>query len=162
MLNSCPRGYNLPSRPPAAQHEIPSMTPPPKSRVLKRTRSDHATEMAEDYVEAIAETIAERGTCRVTDLARLFGVSHVTVTKTANRLKAEGLIDTEPYGPLRLTDRGRKLATASRERHAIVLQFLIALGISPAVAEVDSEGIEHHVSHETLRAFRRFIDQQAE
>ena len=133
---------------------------PRKSRPFSRTRNDHAGETAEDYVEAIADFVAEHGVCRVTDLARLFEVSHVTVTKTVARLQREGLVDTEPYGPLRLTDEGDKLATMSRKRHDLVLEFLLALGVSRGVAEVDSEGIEHHVSSETLRAFRRFIDEQ--
>ena len=131
-----------------------------KTRPFRRTRSDHAGETAEDYVEAIADTVREKGTCRVTDLAKLFGVSHVTVTKTIARLQREGLVDTEPYGPLRLTADGDKLATMSRKRHDLVLRFLLALGVSERVAEVDSEGIEHHVSDETLRAFRRFIEEQ--
>ena len=131
-----------------------------ESRAFHRTRNDHATELAEDYVEAIAELIEAKGTCRVTDLARLFGVSHVTVTKTASRLQTEGLVETEPYGPLQLTDRGKKLAVKARRRHEIVLQFLMALGVSQKVAEIDSEGIEHHVSEETLRAFQNFIDER--
>ena len=137
-----------------------SAAAPKKSRPFRRTRRDHASETAEDYVEAIADTISDKGTCRVTDLAKLFGVSHVTVTKTASRLQSEGLVDTEPYGPLRLTEKGVRLARASRQKHEIVLQFLMALGVSRSVAESDSEGIEHHVSDETLRAFKRFIKHQ--
>ncbi len=134
---------------------------PEPSRPFLRTRSDHARETAEDYVEAIAEQIDHHGVCRGADLARLFGVSHVTVTKTVSRLQNEGLVETELYGPLRLTRKGRKLASLSRKRHELVLRFLMALGVSQAVAEVDSEGIEHHVGEETLRAFRRFIEAQA-
>ncbi len=132
---------------------------PNKSRPYRRTRKDHASETAEDYVEAIAETIRERGVCRGSDLAKLFGVSNVTITKTIVRLRTEGLVDTEPYAPLRLTVKGESLAARSKKRHETVLQFLLALGISRSVAELDSEGIEHHVSEETLRAFRRFINQ---
>jgi len=129
--------------------------PQKSSRPFRRTRSDHASETAEDYVEAIAETIVEAGVCRNADLARLFAVSHVTVNKTIGRLKKEGLVETEPYGPVALTEAGEKLAAESRERHEVVLAFLLSLGISRPVAEVDSEGIEHHVSDETLEAFRR-------
>ena len=132
--------------------------PPNDSRPYRRTRKDHASETAEDYVEAIADTIRERGSCRGNDLAKLFGVSNVTITKTIVRLRAEGLVDTEPYAPIRLTAKGKTLAARSKKRHDIVLRFLLALGISRSVAELDSEGIEHHVSEETLRAFRRFID----
>lgn len=133
---------------------------PEPSRPFHRTRSDHASETAEDYVEAIAARIDQHGVCRGADLARLFGVSHVTVTKTVSRLQGEGLIETESYGPLRLTREGQELAEMSRQRHELVLRFLTALGVSQPTAEIDSEGIEHHVSEETLRAFRRFIEAQ--
>ena len=129
------------------------------SRRFRRTRHDHASETAEDYVEAVAETIRSRGICRGADLARLFGVSHVTVTKTINRLQAEELVDTEPYGPLRLTAKGERLSAATRRRHEIVFSFLRSLGISESAATIDAEGIEHHVSSETLKAFQQFIGQ---
>ena len=137
------------------------MTDPAKPSAHVRTRKDHATETAEDYVEAIAALIEANGQCRVTDLAKLFSVSHVTVTKTASRLQSEGLVDTQPYGPLELTAAGKKLAAAARRRHEIVFNFLRALGVSEAVAEIDSEGIEHHVSEETLSAFQRLIEGQS-
>jgi len=135
-----------------------SSASPRKTRPFQRTRNDHSKETAEDYVEAIAEAIAEKGECRGTDLAKLFGVSKVTITKTVARLQGEGLVTTERYGPLQLTPKGKKLATACRRRHQTVLSFLIALGVSPEVATVDSEGIEHHVSDETLRIFKEFVE----
>ncbi|MCA9176682.1 MAG: manganese-binding transcriptional regulator MntR [Planctomycetales bacterium] len=122
-----------------------------------RTRSDHATELAEDYVEAIAETIEARGVCRVVDLASQFEVSHVTVNRTVGRLVRDGYAKTEPYSPITLTAKGKKLARIAAERHAIVLEFLKAIGVSEAAAIVDSEGIEHHVSKETLDAMKAFV-----
>lgn len=122
----------------------------------RRTRSDHATETAEDYVEAIADIIAHQSTCRVVDLAARFAVSHVTVSRTLNRLVTVGLVQTEPYQPVRLTPAGAKLAQQSRQRHETVYQFLLALGVSAKTAAIDTEGIEHHVSPETLRRFEAF------
>ncbi|MCL4203814.1 MAG: manganese-binding transcriptional regulator MntR [Pirellulaceae bacterium] len=127
-----------------------------------RTRRDHATETAEDYVEAIGEYLESKGQCRVTDLAAHFAVSHVTVNRTIARLQRDGLVDNQPYGPVELTAEGRRLADESRRRHDAVFQFLVALGVSPATAAADSEGIEHHVSDETLRAMRRFTQDQQE
>ncbi len=121
-----------------------------------RIRSDHATELAEDYVEAIGELVETNGTCRAADLARRFEVSHVTVNRTIGRLVRAGLVATEPYGPVSLTAKGTRLARQSAKRHAIVLEFLLALGVSEQQALVDSEGIEHHVSSETLKAMRDF------
>jgi DtxR family manganese transport transcriptional regulator len=125
----------------------------------RRTRSDHAQETAEDYVEAIDQLHGEQGKCRVVDLARQFDVSHVTVTKVVARLKREGLVTSEPYGPLELTDAGRQLAAKSRRTHEIVYQFLRAIGVSEKVAAIDTEGIEHHVSKQTLDCFRRLTEQ---
>lgn len=127
-----------------------------------RIRSDHRSEIAEDYLEAIAEFEKLKGECRGTNLAKHFSVSHATVTQTLGRLKEAGLVDSAPYGPVRLTRKGRNIAKKSRERHQVVLSFLLAIGVSEAVANVDTEGIEHHVSDETLECFRRFVSRNQE
>ena len=124
-----------------------------------RTRSDHATELAEDYVEAIAGTIEAHGSCRAVDLAEQFQVSHVTVNRTIGRLQRNGYVTTEPYAPIELTAEGKRLASSCRRRHEIVRNFLLALGISEQTAAIDSEGIEHHVSPETLAAMRKFVEE---
>lgn len=121
-------------------------------------RAAHAQETAEDYVEAIAAIIEQEGRCRVVDLARRFGVSHVTVVRTTERLVREGLVRTEPYRPLELTKQGRDLARVSAERHDVVYRFLRAIGVSASTASVDAEGIEHHVSPETLERFRELAE----
>lgn len=122
-----------------------------------RTRADHRDETAEDYVEAVADLIDQCGEARVRDLARLMGVSHVTVTRIVSRLCALELMTTEPRKPIHLTDKGRQMAQAARERHAVVLAFLKALGVQDENADLDAEGIEHHVSEETLAAMRRYL-----
>lgn len=121
----------------------------------RRTRQDHATETAEDYVEAISDLLTQHGQCRVVDLAQRFDVSHVTVTRIVSRLRKAGLVDTAPHRPIELTSKGRNLAEASRSRHEVVYKFLLSLGIPEKIAAIDSEGIEHHVSPETLERFRQ-------
>ena len=123
-----------------------------------RTRRDHATETAEDYVEAIAEIVEATGACRVTDLSERFGATHVTVIRTVQRLERDGFVRTEKYKPIELTSKGLKLAHDCRERHEVVYRFLLAIGVQPDVAAVDAEGIEHHVSGETLERFREIAD----
>src|SRR5262245_20223578 len=124
----------------------------------RRTRKDHSTETAEDYVESVDDILKQSEICRVVDLAARFDVSHVTVTRIVSRLRKEGYLDTEPYRPIRLTPKGARLAEESRRRHEIVYQFLLSLGVSERVAAIDAEGIEHHVSRETLERFRQFFD----
>lgn len=124
---------------------------------FQRTREDHSRENAEDYVELIEALIAETGEARAVDLAERLGVSHVTVSKTVQRLQREGYVTSQPYRSIFLTEKGKEVAAASRERHELVLQFLLALGVPDDVAETDAEGIEHHVSEETLGAMRKFL-----
>ena len=123
----------------------------------ERTRRDHSSETAEDYVEAVASILDSKQECRVVDLAAYFGVSHVTVTRIVQRLTGEGLLETEPYRPIRLTTKGKRLAIASHKRHQIVHDFLLAIGVDAATAAQDAEGIEHHVSPTTLRRFKETI-----
>lgn len=125
----------------------------------QRTRRDHASETAEDYVEAVADILSRQETCRGTDLAKRFAVSHVTVIRIVDRLQNEGFLVTEPYQPIRLTSKGKRLAAKCRERHEIVYRFLLAIGIDELTAAIDAEGIEHHVSPTTLRRFQELADE---
>ena len=127
---------------------------------FRKVRTDNASETAQDYVEAIAELIEGEGEARPTDLARMFGVSHVTVIRTVARLQRDGFVTTKPYRSIFLTTKGESLAAECRERHALVVAFLLALGVPRAAAESDAEGIEHHLGKETLSAIRTFLKQK--
>jgi DtxR family manganese transport transcriptional regulator len=76
------------------------------------------------------------------------------------RLTEDGLVSQQPYRGVFLTAAGQRLAAEARERHRVVEAFLLSLGVSPETARRDAEGIEHHVSNETLDAFRRFAKGQ--
>jgi len=78
----------------------------------------------------------------------------VTVNRTIVRLQRAGFVTSQPYRAIFLTDRGRDLAATCKSRHETVVAFLRSVGISKRVAEMDAEGIEHHVSPETLAAFK--------
>jgi DtxR family manganese transport transcriptional regulator len=129
-----------------------------QARCHDRTRRAHLSEVAEDYVEVIADLIDANGEARAVDIAERLGVTHVTVNRTVGRLQRDGLVTTRPYRSIFLTDAGRRLALQVRRRHRLVLAFLRALGVSERAAQADAEGIEHHVSAETLAAFTRFLE----
>jgi DtxR family manganese transport transcriptional regulator len=131
--------------------------PKHQAEYLSQTRREHASEIAEDYAEAIADLVAETGEARVVDLAQRLGVTHVTVNRTITRLHKAGFVNSQPYRAIFLTDEGRALAAACKSRHQTVVAFLRSLGISERVAEMDAEGIEHHVSPETLAAFKHAL-----
>ena len=132
-----------------------------QAAALRRTRLEHATETAEDYVEAIADLSAIHGEARAVDLARRLGITHVTVTRTVARLQRDGYISARPYRAIFLTEKGSRLAEESRRRHEIVVAFLRGLGVPEETAQTDAEGIEHHVSPETLAAFKRMTASRA-
>ena len=131
------------------------MSRTPLARNPRRTRQEQSEETAQDYVEMIAELIDATGEARVIDLARRLGVTHVTVSRTLQRLRREGLITSLPYRAIFLTAAGKRLSEESRHRHEVVVEFLQAIGVPDAVAHSDAEGIEHHVSRETLAAFEK-------
>jgi DtxR family manganese transport transcriptional regulator len=108
-----------------------------------------------------ANQIEAEGEARLVDLSRRFGVSVATVNKVLARLKKEGYVNTQPYRALFLTEKGVKLAEKCKKRHEIILSFLLKLGVSRKNAEIDAEGIEHHVSEETLKKFEKFIKAKA-
>lgn len=124
---------------------------------LDKTRRENSQEIAEDYVEAIADLITAKGQARVGDLALLLGVTHVTVSRTITRLKIQGYTSKEPFHAIGLTAKGSQLATFCKQRHETVIEFLRAVGVPNQIAENDAEGIEHHVSPETLATFRKFL-----
>ncbi len=143
--------------PAARSPRRPSATARETAAIQQRTRRAHAEERAQDYVETIADLIADNGEARATDIARVLGVTHVTVIRTVQRLQREGLVTTRPYRSIFLTAGGRTLAAKAKERHQTVVAFLEALGVPSAAARTDAEGIEHHVSPPTLAAMSRFL-----
>ncbi|MCD2325364.1 manganese-binding transcriptional regulator MntR [Sphingomonas sp. IC-56] len=128
-----------------------------RAAAFRRTREAHKSEVAEDYVELIGDLIAEQGEARLTDVAENMAVTQATAAKIVARLKREGLVENKPYRSLFLTEAGTQMADRSRSRHRVVYDFLRALGVEDAVAEADSEGIEHHVSDVTLEAMATFM-----
>ncbi|ANI83792.1 MULTISPECIES: manganese-binding transcriptional regulator MntR [Kosakonia] len=123
---------------------------------FRQVREAHRRELIDDYVELISDLIREVGEARQVDMAARLGVSQPTVAKMLKKLATVGLIEQIPWRGVFLTPEGEKLAQESRERHQIVESFLLVLGVSPEIARRDAEGMEHHVSQETLDCFRRF------
>ena len=138
------------------------MSPDRQASHFRRARLARETEIVEDYVELVADLIDEQGEARLVDIARRLGVSGATVNKMIGRLIEMDLITREPYRAIFLTEKGRAMAEASRERHHIVVALLRAVGVDEENAWADAEGIEHHCSPETLDAFARFLEKQGD
>lgn len=131
--------------------------PKRQARSFAKVRQAHQREVVEDYVELIADLVDATGEARGVDLAARLGVTAATVNNTLRRLAHAGLVRKEHYRSIFLTDEGRALAERARDRHRTVRDFLLALGVDSETADTDAEGIEHHASARTLRAFRDFL-----
>ena len=127
---------------------------------FRQVREAHRRELIDDYVELISDLIREVGEARQVDMAARLGVSQPTVAKMLKRLASVGLIEMIPWRGVFLTPEGEKLAQESRERHQIVENFLLSIGVSAEIARRDAEGMEHHVSEETLAMFLKFTQTQ--
>ena len=146
---------DLQPHPHTASDERPS---DPRAEAFQGVREAHRNELAEDYVELIAELIHAYGEARPVDIATKMGVTAPTVAKALDRLSRDGLITRAKYRSVFLTEAGRALATECQRRHEIVLRFLLRLGLDVETAERDAEGIEHHVSERTLALFESCAD----
>jgi len=123
---------------------------------FEQVRNARNSETAEDYTEMIADLIRNAGEARAVDLAKHFGVTGPTVNSIIRRLVRDGLVVSKPYRSIFLTDKGQILADYCKKRHEIVYDFLIKIGVNSDTAKNDAEGIEHHVSAETLSVFEKY------
>ena len=120
------------------------------------TKTRKNIELFEDYVEAINEINFNKGFVKNVDLCKYFGVSNATVCKNIKRLIKEELVESEKDRSIFLTKAGKILAEKSNTRHEVLYKFLTKLGVPIRIAEIDSEGMEHHVSKETLNIMKKF------
>lgn len=132
---------------------------PTQARRFGKARMARSAALLEDYVELIADLLTVHGEARAADVANRLGVTHPTALKSIARLKRKGLVTARPYRGVFLTDAGHKLADRVRARHRLVVNLLLAVGVPTESAEDDAEGMEHHASNATLKAFARYLAQ---
>lgn len=112
----------------------------------------------QDYLETILELAEEESSVRITDIANKLDIAKSSVNQTISKLKDMGLVRQEVYGPVELTDKGRKYANTILQRHIKLKQFLIkTLGVDPEIAEKDACLMEHAVSSQTMDRLTSFL-----
>lgn len=104
----------------------------------------------EDYLEQIHNLIASKGYARVVDIAKNLGISQASVTNMIQKLDAEGFVVYERYRGVVLTEEGSKVGTAIARRHEVLTRLLVGFGIDSKTIHEDVEGMEHHISRQTL------------
>ena len=114
---------------------------------------------AEDYLEAMLMLKEERGYIRSIDVAALLGVTKPSVSYATKRLRENGYISFDPAGMIVLLEPGLEIAERMLERHNLLTELLIGLGVSPETAREDACKIEHDLSVESFDAIRRHAQQ---
>jgi DtxR family transcriptional regulator, Mn-dependent transcriptional regulator len=115
---------------------------------------------SQDYLEAMLMLKLQHGYIRSIDIANELGVTKPSVSYATKRLRENGYITMQRDGLITITGKGLEIAKSMYERHQILSQFLIRLGVEPKVAQEDACKIEHDISEETFQAIRRYIDNQ--
>ena len=113
---------------------------------------------AEDYLEAMLMMQEKHGYIRSVDVAAQLGVTKPSVSYATRRLRENGYITMAPDGLISLTDAGLEIAERMYERHRLLSELLIRLGVEPETACEDACRIEHDLSAESFAAIRRWTD----
>ena len=114
-------------------------------------------ESGEMYLETILILSREHGRVRSVDISEYMGYSKPSVSRAVGLLKQDEFITVEKEGYIHLTEKGLAVAQKILDRHTILTQMLVALGVSKETAANDACRIEHVVSDETFEAVRRHV-----
>lgn len=116
----------------------------------------HTNESAEMYLECILELTNEHGEVRSIDVARKTGYSKPSISRAMGLLKKSGHVDVDASGYITLSESGRAIAEKILERHRLITDFLIKIGVSSDTAAEDACKIEHVISDESFAKIKEY------
>jgi Mn-dependent DtxR family transcriptional regulator len=125
--------------------------------VKEKIIEEQHTDRMEDYLEVIYELIKKKGYATQTDISESLNVSLPSVTKMLQRLDESKYLEYEKYRGINLTEEGIEVAENIHEKHGLLSEFFKMIGVDKDVANIDAEGIEHHLHPQTLKKLREFI-----
>lgn len=135
-----------------------------KSDRLEAIREAHSleseaahTDRMEDYLEVIYELIKKKGYATTIDISKYLNVSSPSVTKMVQKLDESGHLNYEKYRGIVLTAKGTSVAEGMHDKHNLLVEFLKMIGVKDDIANIDAEGIEHHLHPETLKKLEDFV-----
>ncbi|GBF72637.1 manganese transport transcriptional regulator [Paenibacillus sp. 598K] len=116
------------------------------------------TPSMEDYLERIYKLIDEKGYARVSDIAEGLEVHPSSVTKMIQKLDKDKYLIYEKYRGLMLTNKGKKIGKRLMDRHQLLEDFLSTIGVQEANIYTDVEGIEHHLSWDSITCIESLVE----
>ena len=126
-------------------------------RHAHNVKREERTDRMEDYLEVIYELIMQKSYATPIGISESLDVSSPSVTKMVRRLYEQGYLNYEKYRGISLTQQGTSVAINIHNRHSLLTEFLIMIGVNKDIANMDAEGIEHHVHPETLKKLEEFV-----
>ena len=114
-------------------------------------------ESGEMYLETILVLSKTMSAVRSIDVGESMGFSKPSVSRAIGLLRQGGLVEVDANGHLTLTADGRHVAERTYERHRLLKEYFVMIGVSPDTADADACKIEHHISDETIDAIRRHL-----
>jgi Mn-dependent DtxR family transcriptional regulator len=117
-----------------------------------------ATPSMEDYLERIYKLIDEKGYARVSDIAEGLEVHPSSVTKMIQKLDKDSYLVYEKYRGLILTTKGKKMGKRLVDRHQLLEEFLTTIGVNKENIYKDVEGIEHHLSWDSITCIETLLE----
>ena len=118
-------------------------------------------ESGEMYLETVLILSGQQACVRAVDVGEYMGYSKPSVSRAMGLLREGGFIRTDEDGSLSLTTLGREIAEKIYERHRVLTEVLVSLGIDKQTALQDACRIEHDISDETFQAIRKYRDEYA-
>ena len=128
-------------------------------RYANSVKKEDRTDRMEDYLEVIYELIQEKGYATTVDISSYLNVSSPSVTKMMQKLDETGYLKYEKYRGIKLTNEGTRIARNIRNRHGLLAEFFMIIGVDEETANNDAEGIEHHLHPETMKKLEEFINE---
>ena len=128
-------------------------------RDANSVKKQDQTERMEDYLEVIYELVQQKGYATTVDISSYLNVSSPSVTKMMQKLDETGYLNYEKYRGIKLTNEGIRIARNIRNRHGLLAEFFMIIGIDEETANNDAEGIEHHLHPETMKKLEEFINE---
>ena len=117
----------------------------------------HIQESGEMYLETIYVLHKKTGHVHSVDISEHMGYSKPSVSRAVGLLKSGGYIEVDRSGHITLTEEGIRVAEKIYERHTVLSQFLVSLGVDPAIAAEDACKLEHAISDQSLTAIKDII-----
>lgn len=118
----------------------------------------HVQESGQMYLETILILSRKNNIVRSIDVGEHMGFSKPSVSRAIGLLKEGGYVITNAEGHLSLTPAGLELAEKIYERHTLLTQFLVQIGVDEQIASEDACKIEHHISDDSFAAMKRFME----